>query len=408
MGSHSRFAPSSFARIVRCKPSFLLNESLPDRSSPDAEHGTAAHYIRELCLNNDQDTVAYAGCVVAVRPEDGECRFVHEKAPLREDEHAYEVDDEMVNAVQSTVDWTRELPGKLFVEVRVDHTPWCPDVDEWGEPTKPQKGTSDDIVIDEERKRLTTTDLKYGKGVKVYAEENEQAIAYSLGAINDFGWVYGIDDSWTIVIRIAQPRLDHFDVWETTYAHLMQRGAEIKAALTEVFNPDAPFNPGEKQCKFCKASARCKALHEYVLASKADAFGDVRMLTDEELAEAYKKRKLFESHFNAIEREVGSLLRTGAELPGLKLVPARTLRQWKDETEARAALLAIGLSPHAIDTRKLISPNQAEALTTKEKHEKLAELWEKPQGGVVIALADDKREAINTGFDVIDDGFGDL
>lgn len=409
--AHSRFAPSSDERNTLCPPSFLLNEQMPDRSSPDAEHGTAAHHLGETCLKTDHDTSLYAGCTIAVTPKTGHTRFVHEKAPLQDSEHAFEVDDEMVAAVQSYIDWVREIPGDGYVEIKVEVTPWCPDFDEWGDPLPPQYGTADSTVIDAPHKTITVTDLKYGKGVRVYAEWNKQATKYALGAVLEYEWLYGIDDSWTVVIRIAQPRLDHFDVWTIGLAELRAFGAEIKAQLTEVFNPDAPFNPGEKQCKFCKASARCRPKHEYVHAQTALAFddedklSDPRLLSMEELAQAWRLRPLFEQHYKAMNDELLAAMKAGVEAPDLKLVTGITHRRWKDPVQAKAALRSLGLSPDAIETRKLVSPNQAETLLTKDKHARLHDHWEKPPGGPVIALATDKRDAYDG--DNTDSGFDD-
>ena len=398
MGSHSRFSPSATERDTLCPPSFLLNEQLPDRNTSDSAHGTAAHHLGELCLRTDKDTVMYAGCEIAV-DEKGNCRFVHSAAPVQEGEQSFEVDDEMVNAVQAYVDACRELPGDHFVEVRVEHTKWCPDVDEWGEPLGPQYGTSDHVCVDAKAHTIYVDDLKYGKGVKVFAERNKQAAKYALGTIDEHTWEYGIEDDWTVVVRIHQPRLDHLDVWSTTVGELMEFGAQIKAELTEVFNPDAAFNPGEKQCRFCKASAVCRAKHEFVHAQRAlqfddeDKLPDPRLLSMEELAEAWMRHPLFNQHYQAINEELLNAMKSGEEAPGLKLVEATTHRRWNDPIAAKAALRALGLSQDAIETKKLISPNQAEKLLPKEKRPAIQDHWQKPAGGPVIALATDKRDA---------------
>lgn len=410
MGLHSRFSPSATERDTLCPPSFLLNEQLPDRNTTDSAHGTAGHHLGELCLRTDKDTSLYAGCVIAVDAK-GNCRFVHELAPVGDEEQAFEVDDEMVNAIQSYVDQCREVPGDHFYEVRVEHTRWCPDFDEWGDPLKPQFGTSDHVCIDAPRKTIYVDDLKYGKGVKVFAAKNKQATKYGLGVVDEYEWQYGIDETWKVVIRICQPRLDHFDVWETTVGDLQAFGREIKLQLEQVFNPDAPFNPGEKQCRFCKASARCKAKHEYIHALTALAFDDVdgfqspHLLSMEDLAAAWQLHPLFEQHYDAINAELLAAMKNGVEAPGVKLVNALTKRRWLDQEAARAKLLELKVSPAAIETRKLVSPNQAEKLLTKEKRHLLDHLWEKPPGGPTIALATDKRDAY-TGQRTVD-GFDD-
>lgn len=394
MAGHSRFAPSATEREYQCPASFLPNEQAPDRQSVDAAHGTAAHHVAELCLSNNHDTVLYAGCNVAVT-ETGDCRFIHELAPLRDGEMQFEVDDEMITKVQDYVDWCRELPGDHFVEVRVDHTEWCPDNDEWGDKLGPQKGTSDHIAC--ETGLLTVTDLKYGKGVKVFAEENKQAIKYALGSWKEYNWIYNFK---RVRIRIAQPRLDHFDVWECTIEELLAWGQKIKKRLELVFVEDPPFGPSEKACKFCKINGLCKALKEHLHSARALQFDDEtqqfavdpNLLTLEDLAQAWALHPLYKLRFDAIQREISQTLSDGVEVPGLKLVEAVTHRRWVDEKAAKEKLAALGVPRDKMIKEEFVSPNQAEKLLAKDIRHELDGLWRKPAGGPCIAIADDRRE----------------
>ena len=61
-----------------------------------------------------------------------------------------------------------------------------------------------------EGRTLHIVDLKYGKGVKVYAQDNSQAQLYAVGVVNDFGYAFDFDQ---VQITIVQPRLDHIDEW---------------------------------------------------------------------------------------------------------------------------------------------------------------------------------------------------
>lgn len=425
MGLHSRFAPSATEREYLCPPSFLLNEQAPDVQTFDAAHGTAAHFIGDLCGKHDHDVEFYVGCTVAVTAR-GACRFVHENAPLNDgsdgfgdEEMGFEVDDEMVVAVQEYLDRCREIPGDHFWEVRVEHTPWCPDVDENGEPLGPQYGTSDHVVC--QPGVLTVTDLKYGKGVMVFAKENKQAIKYALGVWLEYNWIYKFKK---VVIRIAQPRLGHFDVWEVDVATLLWWGKHLKEKLTQVFDPSAEFNPGEKQCKFCKVAARCRPLAEYVHSNRALGFEDegqgtytdVSLLTNEELESAWRMRPMLVIRFDAIKRELLRTIIQGEvhESLGVKVVASVTHRRWKDEGEVKRTLLQLGVPKSKFIKEKLASPNQIEQMLPKTDHEKIAELWEKPQGGPAIVDVSDKREPFggalsHGGFEdeTHDDGFGE-
>ena len=428
MAGHSRFAPSATEREYTWPGSFLLSEQEPDRQSDDAAHGTAAHHVGELCLRLNQDVDTYAGCTIAVTPT-GDCRFVHEKKPLREEESAYEVDDEMIVAVQEYVDYCRALPGEHFTETRVDHTDWCPDVDEWGEKLGPQSGTADHIACIEahadefyDEATIVVTDLKYGKGVQVFAFENKQAIKYALGAWKEHNWEY---DFKKVVIRIAQPRLNHFDEWTLTVDELLAWGQKMKERLTLVFAPNPPFQVSEKGCKFCKVAHRCAstpgmALYEERKKHVAMQFDDLTgeptadfpALTEENLMAAYYAAPLYKIAAEAVEKEVFRRLARGETAGRLKLVASRTQRAWADEEAVLKYLKSKGVDEDRSIKKEVISPAQAEKLLPAEWWPELDGLVTRPPGRPCVVDATDPRPLYRNDASVIeqfdvedDDGF---
>ena len=410
--AHSRFSPSATERDTACPPSFLLNEMLPDRNSVDSAHGTAAHYVADKCLKADKDAEVFAGCRVAVGPK-GECTLLHEKRALKDDEMEFDVDDEMVNGVQLYLDLCREPEGDHFYEVRVDHTDWCPDKDEHGEPLGQQFGTADHVCC--APRVLYVDDLKYGKGVKVFAKGNKQALKYALGTWKEYDWIYGFEK---VVIRIIQPRLDHVDVWELTVDEMLEWGAQIKADLTKVFDPKAAFGPGEKQCKFCKVSGRCKPQEVFIHSITALAFDDEskdglappdfannpNILTFDEMEEAWRMLPLLKLRMEAIETRVRNALMDEEPFPGLKLVEGNTHRKWHSEKKAQAWLKKHGVPQAKLYKKKFASPAEAERLLPAAAHKELTEanLFFKPRGGPVIADAQDKRPQYQVQEDHID------
>ena len=423
MGTHSRFSPSASERETICPGSFLLNEMEPDRQSLDAAHGTAAHHLGELCLKAEQDTEMYAGCTIAVDAK-GECRFVHALAPLNEEvERGFEVDDEMVVAVQEYVDRCRILPGEHFVEVRVEHTDWCPERDEFGMELDPQFGTSDHIACiqagehpDYPEATLVVTDLKYGKGVQVFAERNKQGAKYALGTWKEYNWQYNFK---RVIIRIAQPRLDHFDEWDISVEELLAFGEEIKERLKLVFAPDPPFQASEKGCKFCKVAYKCNALQVHLRDIYAMQFDeltgepqhDPRLLTDDEIMQAYSAIPLFKIAGDAIEAEVFRRLARGEKAGRKKLVAAHSHRAWVDEVGAKQYMRSQGVDDYKIMPRVMLSPAQAEKLLPSSLHQELARFYTKPPGKPCIVDESDPRPAyrntaILDAFD-FDDGFDD-
>lgn len=409
MAGHSRFAPSATEREYTCPASFLLSEKEQDVQSSDAAHGTAAHHVGELCLRLNHDVDVYAGCTIAVTPK-GACRFVHEQAPIEDDEKGFEVDDEMVVAVQEYVDRCRVLPGEHFTEVRVEHTKWCPDFDENGDPLDPQHGTSDHVAcirggidIDFLVSTLVVDDLKYGLGVKVFAFENKQAIKYALGVYEEYNWLYGFKK---VLIRIHQPRLDHFDVWELSVDELLAWGEDIKARLTLVFAPNPPMVASEKGCKFCKVAARCAstpgwALYEERKAYVAMQFDDLTgeptakfdAIPEKDLMKAYAATALYDIAGKAVAKEVFRRAAKGEPVGRLKVVAKYTDRTWRDEEAAKSFMRTHGIDDSKTVTKKFVSPAGAEKVLPKALWPKLAELYDRPPGGPVLVDKTDPRPA---------------
>lgn len=429
--AHSRFSPSSFPRVLRCLPSLLLSEFEPDNRSLDADHGTAAHHIGELCLKKDRDVDFYASCNVAVGPT-GDTRFVHELEPADENERVFEVDDEMTHHVQRYVDWCRELPGEHFIEVRLEHTDLCPETDEYGFPLDPQKGTSDHVAC--EPGLLTVTDLKYGKGVKVYAEGNEQALTYAYSAYRAYDWIYNFK---TIRIRIAQPRLDHFDAWEISVEELLAWADNTRERLKGVWT-STEFSPGEKQCRFCRRAGKCGPQKEWLFSTRALEFDDesgegdgrikflhqLHTLTTEELSQAWQRKKAIDDWFKAIHRHLFVSAMRGEDTPGLKVVQGETHRKWRNPEATKALLLSWGLRPETIIETKMRSPAQIEIRLSDAQVKQLAAMdaYYNPPGKPCVVSVHDKRPAYEraaelaggfddeseddfSDFDEVDDGF---
>lgn len=145
-----------------------------------------------------------------------------------------------------------------------------------------QFGTSDSVIVGDTW--IHIIDLKYGRGVQVFAEENEQLMLYALGALDQFDLLGEIE---TVRMTVHQPRLNHVDSWTCSVEHLRAFEQRAIAAGKRALNladgcdtgdggaiEDLPgmLNPGPDQCRFCKAKATCPALRDQVLATVAGDF----------------------------------------------------------------------------------------------------------------------------------------
>ena len=401
-GNHSIFSPSSAAMWTHCTGSLVAN-ALADHDSAgeDAAIGTAAHTMADEWLRT------------GVRLCERE---------MQVDRHTVTVDSEMLAYVEQYVDWVQDARGHHYFEQRVDFSSLMP--------IAGQTGTADHFAAT--FGEMTITDLKYGKGVKVYAKDNPQAQLYAVGVFLEWDWYYGFE---TIHIRICQPRLDHFDTWTITRADLLAFMEWIRERAAAAWVPDAPRMPSEKACLWCKVKRTCPAFLTWfdALAQQQadDVFGIPEMqraadraaddlatqapiqlveLSVEAWCQILPMRKAVEAWFAAGEAKVFRAAQAGFSTPGYKIVEGRSNRAWKDEADAQARMVEVGIPISETETRKMISPNQAEEALhgamrmPKKKAAALFESFtERKDGGLSLVTVSDKREAVPSHGDVFDE-----
>ena len=370
MAAHAKLSASGAHRWMNCPGSVNAEAGLLDRTSSFAEEGTMAHDLMELALTTSR--------------------------PCRE----FSVyGAEMVENVQTYVDYVEslKLPGDvLLVEERVDFSEWVPN----------GFGTADTILLG--NGRIHIVDLKYGKGVQVFAERNPQAMLYALGCYAGFGWMDTVD---TIRMSIVQPRLDHISEWEISVTDLLKFGEEARQAAADTTNPNAKRVPGEKQCKFCKAKAACPALYKLTSDTLLADFEQIdeapqpHKLTEEQMRSALENRTMIEVWLMSVENYAKEKLMSGEEFPGFKLVEGRSVRKWSD-AEIAGERLADLVGEQSAFVRQVISPAKAEKLLGKKDKALIEDIIVKPRGTATLARQSDPRPAIQpieNDFDALDE-----
>lgn len=428
---HSIFSPSGSGMWLHCSGSLIPNLLAPDAAGLEAAEGTVAHSMGEEWLTSGE------------RPD----HRIGDQVEIREGDQVFEieVDRSMLDYVSEYVDWCANLPGKHYVEQRVYFSRLTP--------IPKQGGTADHFVC--EPGVLTITDLKYGKGVQVYAaidhsdprslierdgetvvNGNSQAMLYALGVVFKYDKIY---DFQRIVIRIAQPRLDHFDVWETTKVELMRFARFVEKRAAEAWRLNAPRRPSESACRWCRVKQTCPAFVSLVDSIADDCFSDldgelqvdrvnsvVRSLdsgtfdpilpvpldlSTNHLAKVLPFRSIIETWFAAVEHELEGRALAGEKVISHKLVEARTNRVFKSERQAIERLCEAGFSEFELYSLKFISPAQAEELLRtigmkkKEAVEFLSTVVVKPPGKATLVSESDPRPEY---VDVADEVFEDL
>jgi hypothetical protein len=393
MTTHAMLAPSAAHRWMVCTGSLAMERAcgVPDSSSAHADEGTAAHELAARCLTERIDATSCVGDSIIVNGRE----FV--------------VDAEFAGHVQTYIDALLEYvhwhgQGELLVEQRVDFSEFV------GVPES--NGTSDAIVL--AGPMLQVHDLKFGRGVRVDAERNEQLMLYGLGALSKLDLLGEIE---RVVMVIHQPRLDHVSEWECSADELRQWAAEAgdraraAVAALDVLQRDM-LNPGEKQCRWCRAKATCPALAAQVAeVTGADFAAQTKPVAppvflgtheddDAELAHKMALVGLVEDWCKAVLAEGERRLLAGIPVPGFKLVEGRRgSRKWADTSSAEAALKAMRLKHDEMYEYSVISPTGAEKLVKTgalgaRQWTKLQALIVQAEGRPSVAPASDKRPAI--------------
>lgn len=374
--SHAKLSPSSAHRWTRCPGSVALSAGLQNTGSEHAAEGTLAHALAAHLLDPTQP------------------------APEQDTGHLVEDVMQYVNYVTDLVD---TLPNAtLLVEqaLPIDHI-----TGETG-----ARGTADAVVVADDL--LVIVDLKFGRGVRVDALENEQLAMYASGALAELDELFGPFERVRMVIH--QPRLGHVSEWEIPTEELHIFAGDISAASLQAENPDAPRTPGEKQCRWCNAKARCPELAQYNTNIIMGDFADLTTVIEGDLLEPRKIDVLDLSHLGYLLAQVDAIegwckalrerahteANSGNAIPGWKLVEGRRgARAWADPEHAEATLKRMGLRVAQMYDMKLISPTSAEKLHKAgeigpKQWPTLEKLFVQSAGKPCLVPESDKRPAI--------------
>ncbi len=256
---HALLSASSAHRWLTCTPSARLEEQFPDTTSDAAKEGTLAHELAELKVRNYFD------------PKDISKRKLNSSIKKMKTEELWQ--DEMLTHTDTYIDYIRDvsinLPSTPYVAVekRVDYSMYA----------SQGFGTADCIMLQGDT--LHVIDFKYGKGVPVSAEENPQMMLYALGAYEVYKILYQVKK---VHLAIVQPRLfDGASEWTCPLGELLEFGEYVKEKAAIAFEGQGEFNPGEKQCRFCRAKAQCRARSDYNV-KQAFAIGELPPLISNE------------------------------------------------------------------------------------------------------------------------------
>ncbi len=378
---HALLSASGAERWLNCTPSARLEEKFKDTSSMYAEEGTLAHNIAEYQLQ-------LALKQITKRKYDAALNM------LKENEHYY---PGMVEEVEEYTNYCLEQYAEalskdkyavLKIEEGLDFSSYVPE----------GFGTGDCLIIG--NGELEVIDLKFGKGVEVSPVENKQLLLYALGALEGYGFIYGVEK---VTVTVAQVRLGNISSYSVT-ADMLLRWAEeeVKPKATLAFAGKGDFVPGD-WCRWCKLKATCKARAESNLGfvggyAFIGGYLEAAILPPNEISAILKQADEISRWLKDVKEFALEEALKGTKFEGWKLVEGRSNRVIDDTEELAKKLLAEGYAEEGIYKPKTLEGiTNLERLVGKKKFTELAEgLISKPTGKPVLVEESDKRTELNS------------
>ena len=409
MSTHSLFAPSAAHRWMACPGSMAFPENREQGESNEyADDGTASHELAARALRKKQSALRFIDTEIVINGK------------------TYVFDYERCERIQGYLEDVRRRStgGYLLIEQRVDLADYL---------GQDQGGTADAAIAVPDQRLGIIEDLKDGSGEQVYAsyivqpatdttpevrEPNPQLALYALGMLPSFELFGEIDE---VLLVIFQPKLDHADEFKIsvsdlrTFAEKARIAVELSTAAMAAgensLTTAGYLNPGKKQCRWCRAKARCPALLKSVQDETYSDFEDVEaqppampgpVSDSKKLARAYAMIPLIEQWVDAVTAEMQQRVTNGQQIIGPDGKPYKYVegkegaRKWKDEAAAESAL-AGQLSPDQMYTpRKVITAPAAAKLLKKKKTEAMwndvfEPLIARPRGKPILTIGSDSR-----------------
>lgn len=353
--AHSLIGASSAERWMNCPGSITLYKDLESSSSKYADEGSAAHMVAELYLSKLLP-IDYSMLDDTIVVESGE---------------EITITEEMIDAVGNYI-------AHVYATLAEDHIPLSAlqiekefnlshiDAEAFG--------TCDALAVGVFR--IYVWDYKHGKGVKVSAEGNTQAMYYALGAY------YSVPEEHRsllldVMVSIAQPRAGGISSWVVTIPELLQFERDLTSAIVRIRAEDTTVKAG-KWCRFCKGKAVCPAMRDKALGDAKLQFMELGALDTKkpkitvsndirpkEIAEILDAASFINDWLAAVREYAQTLVTRGIDVPGYTVQTGVGNRAWVPGAEE--ALRAVYGDLIYSDEKPMLSPRQMEIKLAKHK-----------------------------------------
>jgi hypothetical protein len=353
--NHSNIVGGSTAkRVINCPASVALCAKMPPKpSSEHADRGTLLHNVIAELLEFDK--------------KPAQCIGAQYKDQVLTQEL---IDEKIIPALAALDEIDPDKTMEYMVETRVGFGDFLPGV----------FGSTD--LLGRQGKRAIVLDWKFGDGVLVAAEDNDQLLFYAAAAMRTPAakWIFeGVDEIECIIVQPPMMRR-----WVTTPERVKQFEAELARAVRESSWPEPTLQTGD-HCRWCAAKQMTGEVDRALRVQLAN-------LPAEQIAMQLEQADRLEDYIKDLRALAFQMLEKDHPVPGYKLVAKQSRRQWVDETKAKEFLLKSLVEPYK--ELEVISPAQAEKVLKKIKIELPSELVVSVSSGSTLAPDSDPRPPV--------------
>jgi hypothetical protein len=358
---HSNIVGGSTAkRVINCPGSVALVQKMPAKpSSEHADRGTMLHDVISEILGKDLPWDQFIGTV-------------YEGQVLTQ-----ELFDEKIGVALELLDQVDPDKNMEYeVETRVGFGDLLPGV----------FGSTD--LVGRIGSRAVVLDWKFGDGVVVDAEDNDQLMFYAAACMRTESAQWAFAGATEVECIIIQPPM--IKRWVTTKERIKQFEQTLVQAVKQAQQPDAKLAVGD-HCRWCAGKPICPKMTGAVDRALQVQLKEIDVDT---LGRYLKNADLLEDWIKDLRGLALQLLEKNLPVPGYKLVQKQARRKWTDESKAKEALLGMGLKESVVVETSVMSPAQAEKALKKRWADLPEGLVKSESSGTTLASEDDPRPAV--------------
>lgn len=352
---HSKLSFSGRERWRACPASVAMSAGMPDRSSPAAAEGTAAHTVAEWYVRQLGEAYGLPPCTPAQLLE------APAQDPIMELDRFAKIADKPDHLLLEFVQWNEEMRthGKAYRAFILSLIPAGEQAFISLEVKVQAKsisehlfGTADCLIWLPRLRKLIVVDYKYGfveVDIGTREHPNAQVAAYGAAALDQCT----LDAAGGVQLAVFQPRRTFGkpeQSIELPPEWVVEERAKLAREVAAVDNAPAPA-PGP-HCRYCKGKSKCQSTTNALGAAIQAHSGsfDLLAIPTDDLITLWSARTAFKAFWEDVEERIEQEVKKGN--PRLTVKETQGRQMWADPKGAALTLMALGrtdlLAPCAV------------------------------------------------------------